>query len=225
MKTSARLIAKTVPVEGLIPEMAGTLTADEFIPFVARVSNPGNQANLHTGPKLVNYLIEKHHWSPLDMADAVIEVKTTRDIGRQMLRHWSARFQEHSQRYAEVPDFHEPKIPRRQDPENRQNSINDLSAETVHWWLEYQAHIVDRVSIKYKEALDKGIAKECARVILPEGLTMTTMYVKMSIRSWYHYMNERLSLAAQLEHRIVAKACYEELAQHFPTVFSAMEDD
>lgn len=222
--TIARLLFKTVPVDDVEWTKDDTKhvpkTSDDIIPYTARVSNPGNQLNFATAHKLVGYLQDHGHWSPLDMANAVIEVKTTRDISHQMLRHWSARFQEFSQRYAEVTEFSEPVQARLQDKKNRQNSISeDVDPKLIEWWNNTQLFHLEMAKNDYQQALTFGIAKEVARKILPEGLTMTTLYINMSIRSWVTYMFQRRDKSTQLEHRMVANACFEELLKHFPSVF------
>lgn len=223
MKPIAILVAKT---EAFIPRPdtgfpgdGDTLGAGEFVAYAARVSNPANQMNSETYDKLLDYLQRKHHWSPFEMSSATIQVTTTRDIAHQILRHWSFRFQEFSQRYAEATKFHTFEA-RRQDDKNRQNSIDDLPEDTKDWWKEVQADIIDHASDVYKEALSRGIAKECARKVLPEGLTETTIYMTGNLRTWWHYLDQRLDPSTQKEHRDVAIACRDELHKHIPEIFS-----
>lgn len=195
----ARLIAKTVPVD---PEF-GT-TANEFIAYVARVSNPGNQWNHKTADKLVAYLERERHWSPFEMFNIVIEINTTRDIARQLLRHHSLRFQEHSLRYATAqgePVFREARL---QDTKNRQNSIYTDDADLITDWLDMQTDVWDFAKQQYDWAIKNGIAKEVARAVLPEGLTPSRLYCNGSVRSWIHYLSARLDPSTQKEHRVLA---------------------
>lgn len=193
---TARLIAKTVPVD---PEF-GT-TANEFIAYVARVSNPGNQWNHETAGRLVEYLERERHFSPFEMFNIVIEVNTTRDIARQLLRHHSLRFQEFSQRYAAVEDGPIYREARLQDTKNRQNSI-DMPRDAL--WEEDQQYVWKAAVEVYNDALARGIAKEVARAVLPEGLTPSRLYCNGSVRSWMHYLSARLDPSTQKEHRILA---------------------
>lgn len=195
------------------PLVEGLTSGSDLVAFTARVSNPGNQMNTESSPRLLNYLKENAHWSPFEMADATVEIKTTRDIARQLLRHRSFSFQEFSQRYAEAGEFVEPKVARRQDVKNRQNSIDDITGDDQDWWWGMQRSIVAGIQQIYDEAISKGIAKECARVILPEGLTRSTLYMKGSFRSWLHYLEVREDESTQLEHREVAQAIRKALAE------------
>lgn len=206
--SNVRLISITKPV------VEPLVTASDLIGYVARVSNPSNQENMETYPKLIKYLTEHNHWSPLEMADATVEIKTTRDIARQMLRHRSFTFQEFSQRYAEVIELAEPKRARRQDTKNRQNSIDDIDHDTQYSWLDAQMELLYQIEKTYEWALKAGIAKECARVILPEGLTPTVLYMKGNFRSWLHYLELREDEATQLEHREIAQEIRKVLAEH-----------
>ena len=185
---------------------------DELIAFCARVSNPANQANKETADKLVQYLIKHKHWSPLDMADATMEISTTRDIGRQALRHQSFKFQEFSQRYAEAQEF-VLREARMQDTKNRQNSLICVDEELQEWWAAAQELVIFAAKRAYEQALAKGIAKEQARVVLPEGLTMSRLYMKGSIRSWIHYLEVRRDESTQKEHRMLAVAIAEAISQ------------
>ena len=202
----AKLISYTQPTKNLID--VGIDTPEELIAYCARVSNPTNQFNTETSTRLVKYLIKHKHWSPLDMVDVTVEIEPTRDIGRQILRHQSFKFQEFSQRYASVEDlddifeFSECRL---QDTKNRQNSLETVDQELSDWWQNVQAEIIELCSTRYRESLDKGIAKEVARKVLPEGLTKTRMYMKGSIRSWIHYLEVRLDETTQKEHRDVAR--------------------
>lgn len=232
---AVQLVAYTQPnpsfVESIKEQELGDLNSvQEFIAFCARVSNPGNQFNSLTSEKLINTLITYQHWSPLEMADAVLEIDTARDIGRQIIRHKSFTPQEFSQRYEDVTkDFDGRGMQfvlrkaRRQDTKNRQNSIDDLPEETQRQWLAKQAQIIHEVEMAYKWALNKGIAKECARVILPEGNTSTRLYFKGSLRSWIHYVSLRSGNGTQLEHILIARACAEAIAKIFPMIENFVE--
>lgn len=199
---AVKVVAFTKPVS---EEFGNNLS--EFIAYVARVSNPSNQGSHDTAQKLLDYLEKHKHWSPFEMADIVLEIETTRDIARQMLRHRSFSFQEFSQRYAEVSEFSETKEARFQDKKNRQNSLK--VEEEFHWvnewWDEQQRTLLDQIETVYRDALDQGIAKEVARVILPEGLTKSRLYMKGSVRSWMHYLSVRLDPSTQKEHRELAQ--------------------
>lgn len=215
--TIARLIAKTIPEQDVCPGGEG----DYFIAYVARISNPANQHNDETAPRLLRYLREHQHWSPFEMANAVIEISTTRDIARQILRHRSFSFQEFSQRYSSEIEFAEPRGARRQDPTNRQNSIDDAPAGMEMDWAERQRRVIAAVSDNYAWAINHGIAKEVARAVLPEGLTMSRLYVNGTLRSWLHYIELRTGPETQKEHREVAEACRAVLAKAFPSIFTA----
>jgi thymidylate synthase (FAD) len=201
----------------------------ELVAYCARVSNPSNQHNSETSEKLIRYLIKHRHWSPFEMVNVCIEVNTTRDIARQLLRHRSFSFQEFSQRYADVSAlegqgvsyvFREARL---QDTKNRQNSIaidkNDIEqAYFAHEWQKKQKELIDWVDSTYKWAIEKGMAKEQARVILPEGLTMSRLYVNGTLRSWLHYIDVRTEPGTQLEHQILAHQCAEVIAGLFPSI-------
>lgn len=198
------------------------LDSDEFVAYAARVSNPSNQLNAFTYQKLLSYLQRARHWSPFEMSNAVVQIVTTRDIAHQILRHHSFRFQEFSQRYAEASGFHIFEA-RRQDEKNRQNSIDDLDPETKEWWRRQQEQIIAQSTHAYKVALERGIAKECARKVLPEGLTETTLYMNGYFRSWIHYLAQRTDPSTQKEHRDVALAIESALAHQFPMIFGPQE--
>ena len=202
-------------------------TANELVAWAARVSNPSNQNNTATAPKLVQYLIRNQHWSPLEMVHVSMEIKTTRDIARQILRHRSFSFQEFSQRYADPTAdlgfvIREARL---QDPNNRQNSVelgsdnNQLAEE----WNIKQVYLLSAVREAYKWATSNGIAKEQARAILPEGMTESVMIVTGTLRSWVHYCELRMDKATQKEHRIVAEQCWDIICHHFPDVKAAMD--
>lgn len=200
----------------------GCNTAEELVAYCARVSNPANQANHQTGPKLVRHLLEEGHWSPLEMVNINMEVETTRDIARQILRHRSFSFQEFSQRYAKATNF-ELREARLQDKKNRQNSIETEDASLREEWMMRQAKLLRAVEEDYNWALSMGIAKEQARAILPEGITVSTLYMNGTLRSWVHFCMLRMGNGTQREHMEVAKQCWEVVRQHFPTVVEACE--
>ena len=192
------------------------------IAMMARVSNPNNQENNKTAERLTRYLIKHKHWSPFEMANIVLEITTTRDIARQILRHRSFSFQEFSQRYAEVGDLGYPfeyKEARMQDQSNRQNSIVLDNDSGIHYqWLQQQKKVTDIASTAYKWALDRGIAKEQARAVLPEGITISRMYMQGSVRSWIHYVDLRSSVETQKEHREIARECAACIECVFPMI-------
>lgn len=202
-------------------------TANELIAWAARVSNPSNQNNTATAPKLVRYLIENQHWSPLEMVHISMEIKTTRDIARQILRHRSFAFQEYSQRYADpTKDLgFVRREARLQDKKNRQNSI-ELTVDERRLeeeWNVMQTQATNAAKMAYQWAIERGIAKEQARVVLPEGNTESVMIMAGSLRSWVHYCQLRMDKATQKEHRIVAEQCWEIICHHFPDVKAALD--
>lgn len=217
-----RLISYSQPVKHIHsgePGIMGLENVQDLIAYCARVSNPSNQANTKTTPKLLKYLIEHKHWSPFEMADVCMEVETTRDIARQMLRHRSFFFQEFSQRYADPNELNETFVLREarlQDTKNRQNSIDTNDTELTAWWDAQQKFIIEHVGRIYKEAIDKGIAKEQARAILPEGNTVSKLYMKGSIRSWIHYVELRSANGTQKEHMEIAREIGKAIAKIFP---------
>lgn len=194
-----------------------TPNGEDLIAMMARVSNPKNQHNSETAPKLLRYLIENKHWSPFEMVNVCMEIECTRDIARQILRHRSFSFQEFSQRYAEIQGF-EPSEVRLQDTKNRQNSLATDDLELSRWWDEQQKKLISGASKLYEHALRIGIAKEVARKVLPEGLTMSRMYMNGTLRSWLHFIEIRCDVATQKEHRAVAIACREILKDLFPNI-------
>lgn len=203
----------------------GCTTANELVAWTARVSNPSNQNNTATASKLVQYLIKNQHWSPLEMVHVSMEIKTTRDIARQILRHRSFSFQEFSQRYAD-PTKELGLVTREarlQDTKNRQNSI-EVDDKTVNTeWEHIQRRMIYHAKKDYNAAIKLGMAKEQARALLPEGLTESTILMSGSLRSWVHYCQLRMDRATQKEHRIVAEQCWEIICQHFPDVKAALE--
>jgi thymidylate synthase (FAD) len=208
---SVKTIAVSKPV---IDDIA---TPGDLVAYAARVSNPANQANTETAPRLLAYLAQNAHWSPFEMAHMTLEIVTTRDIARQILRHRSFAFQEFSQRYAEVvaADYINRQC-RLQHPTNRQASLEGASDDNIAWFNNAQDDMQDTAIAFYDEAIARGIAKEQARVFLPEGLTKSTMYMAGSIRSWIHYIQLRTEAGTQKEHREIAEMCKIELLKHFP---------
>ena len=190
----------------------------QLIAFCARVSNPTNQYNTKTSDKLIKYLIKNKHWSPLEMVNVCLEIETTRDIARQMLRHRSFSFQEFSQRYADPTEDLEfvTREARLQDPKNRQNSIETDDVRIKHTWEHKQQTVIDNVEKTYRWAIENGIAKEQARAILPEGLTLSRLYMNGTLRSWVHYIDLRSANGTQKEHSEVAKACAKVISEIFP---------
>jgi thymidylate synthase (FAD) len=200
-----------------------TPEGEALVAYMARVSNPGNQDNPESAPKLIKYLAKNNHWSPFEMVNICMEIETTRDIARQILRHRSFSFQEFSQRYAEVPqDGFEYGEARLQDSKNRQNSLESDDKELQNWWADTQARAVQDAQFLYRDALDKGIAKEVARKLLPEGLTVSRMYMNGTLRSWLHYVAIRCDSATQKEHREVALLCKQEIAKSFPSMLEVL---
>jgi thymidylate synthase (FAD) len=195
-----------------------TPDAEEKVAYMARVSNPGNQDNKETAPKLLRYLMKNKHWSPFEMVNICMEIECTRDIGRQILRHRSFSFQEFSQRYAEALDMTSSEV-RLQDTKNRQNSLPTEDRELQRWWDEMQLSLIAQARGVYGAALNNGIAKEVARKILPEGLTGSRMYMNGTLRSWMHYVDIRCDEATQKEHRDIADKCKAILATHFPSLY------
>lgn len=209
-----RLVSFTVPCIDELPLDSNIL---DLIAYCARVSNPTNQANNTSSDKLINYLLKHKHFSPFEMADATLEIETTRDIARQMLRHRSFSFQEFSQRYADPTQMEfEISEARLQDPKNRQNSIETDDMELHDTWKQLQTEVIDTALAAYSWAIHNGIAKEVARKVLPEGLTPSKLYIKGSIRSWIHYLEVRTDESTQKEHREVAIECAKAIAEIFP---------
>ena len=190
----------------------------EQVAYAARVSNPANQNNSDTAEKLVRYLINNQHWSPLEMVSVCLEINTTRDIARQILRHRSFSFQEFSQRYAEAITIFEFRDARMQDTKNRQNSIETDDGYISLSWTSEQASVMLRVKQAYDWAIKNGIAKEQARAVLPEGMTQSRLYMNGTLRSWVHYIQLRSSNGTQKEHREVALACVDAIEPIFPMI-------
>jgi thymidylate synthase (FAD) len=217
-----RLIShSTTPEELYVGE-----NIQELIAYTARVSNPSNQNNSETSERLLAYLIKHKHWSPFEMASACLEIETTRDIARQILRHRSFSFQEFSQRYADPTgdlDF-TMKEARLQDTKNRQNSIEVEDSTLQFEWLQQQAEVCNTAKHAYAWAIEKGIAKEQARAVLPEGITNSRLYMNGTIRSWMHFVDIRSGVETQKEHREVARACADALEPIFPMIKKMISD-
>jgi thymidylate synthase (FAD) len=196
----------------------GIVNCQELVAYCARVSNPANQLNTETSEKLIRYLIKHRHWSPLEMVSSCLEIETTRDIARQILRHRSFSFQEFSQRYAVADLGWEKKEARLQDTKNRQNSTAVDDPTLAIEWERAQKRAIYAAEREYKWALDNGIAKEQARAVLPEGLTVSRLYMQGTLRSWLHYIELRSGPETQKEHREVAQACATALESIFPMV-------
>lgn len=221
----AKIIAITQPTITLPPsdESFGQIrpmTAEEFICYTARVSNPSNQMNTETAPKLLKYLIEHKHWSPFEQVSITMDITTTRDIAHQIVRHRSFSFQEFSQRYADpTKDMgFVTREARLQDHKNRQNSIETDDEKLANDWLDKQAANMGVAQNAYEWAIRNGIAKEQARAVLPEGLTKTRLYMSGTLRSWIHYIDVRAEEGTQKEHREIALAAQNEILKHFPSL-------
>ena len=210
--SSVQLVAITEPINGTTPE--------DFIAYIARVSNPSNQDNIKTSPKLLKYLIDNKHWSPFELCNMTVEIRTSRAIAQQILRHRSFSFQEFSQRYAKATEIVSYPA-RRQDVKNRQNSIDDLLQADKDWFQEAQKKVATDSLTLYDEALARGIAKEQARFLLPLG-TATTLYMSGSARSWIHYIQLRADPATQLEHREIAEGIKAIFKEKFPSTSEAL---
>jgi thymidylate synthase (FAD) len=195
-----------------------TPDAETLVAYMARVSNPENQDNKETAPKLLKYLIDNKHWSPFEMVNVCMEITTTRDIARQILRHRSFSFQELSQRYAVVHDYDFSEV-RMQDSKNRQNSIPVQDRELSKMWHESQVEVIKAALYNYEKALSNGIAKEVARKILPEGMLLSRMYMNGTLRSWMHYIDIRCDASTQKEHREIATQCQTVIQSIFPSLF------
>ena len=215
---NVKLLSYSQPTEQFRSD--GIEDAQELIAYCARVSNPSNQFNMETADKLIKYLIKHKHFSPLEMVSACLEITTTRDIARQILRHRSFSFQEFSQRYADpTKDLNfVTREARLQDTKNRQNSITTNDTELQAWWDAKQKFIIEQARTVYSEAIDRGIAKEQARAVLPEGLTESRLYMNGTLRSWIHFIELRTGNGTQLEHMEVARECACAIAAIFPMV-------
>ena len=211
-----KLVSYTQGSDELFPDRHNI---EDLVAFCARVSNPANQFNNDTSEKLINYLVKHKHWSPFEMVNVCLEIETTRDIARQILRHRSFSFQEFSQRYADVdaldmkPQLREARL---QDTKNRQNSIETSDELLQLLWKDRQLEVWNAAEKAYRWAVDNGIAKEVARSVLPEGLTLSRLYVNGTLRSWIHYIDVRSSVETQKEHREIAVECAKVIHKLFP---------
>lgn len=222
---NAFLVVQPAPAEEFKEHFDDAL---ELIAYCARVSNPANQFNNESGEKLVRYLVKHKHWSPLEMCNATIGIDTTRDIARQILRHRSFYFQEFSQRYADPNDLDVSFVLREarlQDPKNRQNSIENADAELEKTWAMKQMQIIHEAKMAYKWAIMNGIAKEQARCVLPEGNTVSKVYMNGTLRSWVHYIELRSGNGTQKEHIEVARCVAQAIAKIFPMVEEFVQDE
>jgi len=214
---NVKLVSYSKPSDEFLEE--GLENVQDLIAFCAKVSNPTAQINNETSERLIKYLIKHQHWSPLEMVNAVLEINTTRDIAHQIVRHRSFAFQEFSQRYAdpkEQGEMFEYSEARLQDTKNRQNSIETEDKELAMWWDAQQKHVAEVSKVIYDNAIEKGIAKEQARKVLPEGITKTTLYMNGTLRSWLHYIDLRGANGTQKEHMEIAHACAKVIAEIFP---------
>ena len=211
-----KLVSYSQPTEDF--RSVGIEDAQELIAYCARVSNPTNQLNTESSAKLISYLIKHQHWSPLEMVSACLEIETTRDIARQMLRHRSFSFQEFSQRYADPTKelSFVLRDARLQDEKNRQNSIETDNLALMAWWEERQKRVIEEAKNAYEWAITHGIAKEQARAVLPEGLTLSRLYMNGTLRSWIHYIQLRSANGTQKEHIEIAKACAQVITEILP---------
>ena len=219
-----RLIGYTQPPEDIV----GLDDLQDIVAYCARVSNPSNQINSETSGKLLNYLIKHKHWSPFEMCSATLEVETTRDIARQFLRHRSFSFQEFSQRYANVRDLGNNFVirgARLQDTKNRQNSIDTDDKHLQRAWHAHQQKVIEAAKHAYDWAIEAGIAKEQARAVLPEGNTVSRLYVNGTIRSWIHYIELRSANGTQQEHMDIARAVGEAIGAIYPKALDFIKED
>jgi thymidylate synthase (FAD) len=213
---NVRMVSYSKPSDEMFEE--GLVDVQELVAFCARVSNPSNQFNTDTSEKLIKYLIKHQHWSPLEMVSACLEIETTRDIARQILRHRSFSFQEFSQRYADPTKdlsfvLREARL---QDTKNRQNSVENTNLALATWWEERQKRVIREAEEAYAWAIENGIAKEQARAVLPEGLTVSRLYMNGTLRSWIHFIELRSANGTQKEHQEVARECAKVIAEVFP---------
>lgn len=211
---------------GVTAPYAGHNSAEDMIIYMARISNPSNQSMTRGDEKLIRYLIKNQHWSPFEMVNIVMEINTTRDIARQILRHRSFAFQEFSQRYADpTKDLgFELRDARMQDTKNRQNSIETDDKELIAEWKIKQINLISEATHAYEWAIENGIAKEQARAVLPEGNTVSRMYMNGTLRSWIHYCQLRMANGTQKEHIEVATECWKIIEKHFPNVAAAIKE-
>jgi len=221
---NVRMISYSKPSREMYDE--GLLDVQELVAFCARVSNPSNQFNTDTSEKLIKYLIKHQHWSPLEMVSACLEIETTRDIARQILRHRSFSFQEFSQRYADPTKdlsfvLREARL---QDTKNRQNSVENDNLALAAWWEERQKRVINEAKEAYEWAIQNGIAKEQARAVLPEGLTVSRLYMNGTLRSWVHYCELRMANGTQKEHADIAREIAKVIAEVFPMMKDLCDD-
>jgi|TARA_B100001094_G_scaffold178442_1_gene172489 thymidylate synthase (FAD) len=212
---------------GIVDQQEEDITAQDLVAFCARVSNPSNQMNTQTSERLLKYLIRHKHWSPFEMVSACLEIETTRDIAHQIVRHRSFAFQEFSQRYANPAEFGEQFVvrdARLQDEKNRQNSIDTDDPELAAHWIHKQKTVIETAKAAYEWAIDNGIAKEQARVVLPEGCTKTRLYMNGSLRSWIHYIELRGANGTQKEHMDIAHECAKVVAKIFPNIMNFVNE-
>jgi thymidylate synthase (FAD) len=224
---TAKIIALTNPIlSAWETNTESPIGAEAFIAYCARVSNPQNQSNTLTAPKLLKYLIDHKHWSPFEMVSITMDIVTTRDIAHQIVRHRSFSFQEFSQRYADpTKDMgFVTREARLQDVKNRQNSIETDDKDLADTWYYAQKYVSDLTKEYYESAIKNGIAKEQARAILPEGLTKTRLYMSGTLRSWIHYIDVRAEEGTQKEHRQIAIEARKEILQHFPSLREYWEE-
>jgi thymidylate synthase (FAD) len=214
-----------VKLIGVTAPFAGHNSAEDMIVYMARVSNPSNQDMTRGDEKLIRYLIKNQHWSPFEMVNVVMEISTTRDIARQILRHRSFSFQEFSQRYADpIKDLgFDLREARLQDTKNRQNSVETEDNKLKSEWMVKQMNVISGAKYAYEWAIENGIAKEQARAVLPEGNTQSRMYMNGTLRSWIHYCELRMANGTQKEHMEVAKECWKIIKEKFPNVVAAIE--
>ena len=215
---NVKLISQSLPSAEMLEH--DLHNCQDLIAYCARVSNPSNQLNKETSEKLIKYLIKHKHYSPLEMVSACLEINTTRDIARQILRHRSFTFQEFSQRYADPTKdlgfvLREPRL---QDTKNRQNSIENKDPDLIVAWFDQQKKVIDAAQEAYKWAIDNGIAKEQARAVLPEGNVISRLYMSGTLRSWIHYIDLRSGNGTQKEHMNIALECAREIAKVFPMI-------
>ena len=221
---NVRMVSYSKPSEEMFQE--GLVDVQELVAFCARVSNPSNQINTDTSEKLIKYLIKHQHWSPLEMVSACLEIETTRDIARQILRHRSFSFQEFSQRYADPTKdlsfvLREARL---QDTKNRQNSVENENLALASFWEERQKRVINEAKNAYEWAIENGIAKEQARAVLPEGLTVSRLYMNGTLRSWVHYCELRMANGTQKEHADIAREIAKVIAEVFPMMKDLCDD-
>lgn len=223
---NAKLIGYTQPAEAA--KLDGIETIQDLIAFCARVSNPSNQMNMETAERLLNYLVKHKHWSPFELASITMELETTRDIARQVLRHRSFTYQEFSQRYADPKDLGDTFVisdARLQDPVNRQNSIKVDDEMLDAMWEDKQRNVIKAAQEAYSWAIENGIAKEQARKVLPEGLTLSRLYMQGTVRSWIHYVELRSANGTQEEHMQLARALAAAIVEIFPAISDYCHED